>query len=101
MVPASSYGDLIGSGIYNLVVHDDYSGELGGPYFTVKRINTSIISYSSLETYEIDIGYPGLDAVMSFSIDDNQTYSILYNYSKEINQSDYVYRINDSGDIIS
>ena len=101
MVPASSHGDLIGSGIYNLVVHDDYSGELGGPYFTVKRINTSIVSYSSLDTYEIDIGYPGLDAVMSFSIDDNQTYSILYNYSKEINQSDYIYRINDSGDIIS
>ena len=36
---------------------------------------------------------------MSFSIDNDQTYSLLYQYSKKIDQSDYVYRINDNGEI--
>ena len=37
--------------------------------------------------------------VLNFSIDDNQTYSILYNYSNEIEQSSYVYRIDNDGKI--
>jgi len=41
------------------------------------------------------------DAIVSFNIDDNQTYSILYNYSNQIKQANYVYRINDAGEIIS
>ena len=36
---------------------------------------------------------------MDFSVDDDQTYSILYNYSEDVNQSQYVYRINNSGEI--
>lgn len=101
MTPASSANRLINSGIYNLIIHDDYSGEIGGPYFTIKRINTNVKSSASLDTYEIDIGYPSLDAVLSFSIDDNQTYSILYNYQKDLKQSDYIYRIDDNGKLIS
>ena len=101
MSPSSQRTDeLIKTARYTLVVHDDYSGELGGPYFTVRRINTSAKLYNQLDTYEIDIGYPSAEGVLNFSIDDDQTYSILYQYSKDIKQSDYIYRINDDGKVI-
>lgn len=100
MSPASSIGSsVIQSGRYTFVIHDDYQGEVGGPYFTVSRITTNSTLYNKLDTYVIDIGYPGVDPVMDFSIDDDQTYSILYNYSKEVNQSEYIYRINNSGEV--
>ena len=100
MSPASSTGSsVIQSGRYTFVIHDDYQGEVGGPYFIVSRITTNSNLYNKLDTYVVDIGYPGVDPVMDFSIDDDQTYSILYNYSKEVNQSEYVYRINNSGEI--
>lgn len=103
MSPASSQNSnsIIKSSKYNLVVHDDYSGEIGGPYFTVTRIPTSAKTHNQLNTYEIDIGYPSAEGILSFSIDDDQTYAILYNYSKEVKQSDYIYRINDDGKIES
>lgn len=91
----------ITGGRYVLSVHDDYSGTFGGPYFQVSKVQTSQKQINSLDTYEIDIGYPSMDAIMSFSLDDDQTYSILYNYSKKMNQSDYVYRINNDGVIES
>lgn len=95
----SSTSDLIGSGRYTLVINDDFSGELGGPYFKVCKVEASQKQLNSSDIYEIDIGYPGKDIVTAFSIDDDQTYSLLYNYSKEIKQSDYIYRINNDGEI--
>ena len=100
MSPSSSLGSsVIQSGRYTFVIYDDYQGEVGGPYFKVQRITTNSNLYNKLDTYVIDIGYPGVDPVMDFSVDDDQTYSILYNYSEEINQSQYVYRINNSGEV--
>ena len=100
MSPASSISQsVIQSGRYSFVIYDDYQGEMGGPYFEVSRVNTNSKLYNKLDTYEIDIGYPGVDPVLQFSIDDDQTYSILYNYSKEINQSEYVYRIDNDGKV--
>lgn len=82
---------------YILTVHDDITGDLGGPYFKISKITTSAKSINSLDTYEVNIGYPEGDAIMSFSIDDDQTYSILYEHSKKTEQSDYIYRINNNG----
>ena len=98
MSPASnSTNSVIKTGKYVFTVHDDYQGVLGGPYFTVHRLNTTSKNLTSLDVYEIDIGYPGAESILGFSIDDNQTYSILYNYSKDVNQTDYIYRIDDNG----
>lgn len=100
MSPSSSTNlSVIQTARYTFVIHDDYKGEIGGPYFTVSRINTSSKLYNQLNIYEVDIGYPGVDPVLQFSIDDDQTYSILYNYSKDIEQSDYIYRIDNNGEI--
>lgn len=96
---SASRSSLIKSAKYILTIHDDLTGELGGPYFKISKVTTSSKTINSLDTYEVNIGYPQGDAVMSFSIDNDQTYSLLYQYSKKIDQSDYVYRINDNGEI--
>lgn len=84
---------------YALTVHDDTSSILDGPYFQIQKILTSLTSSdtTSLDYYEIDVGYPGKDFIASFVVSDDQTYSILYDYSQEVKQSDYVYRIGDDG----
>lgn len=85
---------------YVLTVIDDVSGEWNGTYFTIKKMTANKQSISTLDTYEIDIGYQGSNIVTSFNITDNETYSILYDYSGEVsNQSDYVHKINDDGKI--
>ena len=90
---------LIKSSRYVLTIHDDLSGELGGPYFKVSQVKTSSKNINSLDVYEVTIGYPEGDPVISFNIDDDQTYSLLYQHSKNINQSDYIYRLNDEGEM--
>ena len=51
----------------------------------------------TVDTYEITIGYPDDTPVCGFSLDNQETYAILYNYSQEIGQTDYQYRISDDG----
>lgn len=100
MSPESSTGDnIMQSSTYRFVIYDDYRGEFGGPYFKVIKVSSLVKSTDQLDVYEVDIGYPSGDAIMSFSIDNDQTYSILYGYSKDVNQSDYVYRIDNNGQI--
>ena len=99
MIPKSGESSVIVGGVYHLVVHDDYEGELGGPYFQVLEVPTTYKQNNSLNVYEIDIGFPNVDVVTEFSIDDDQTYSILYEYSKKVEQPQYNYRITDDGTI--
>ena len=84
--------------LYKLVVVDDTSDVLGGPYFKV--INTNESS-DSLDTYQLDICYPSTNVVTSFNIDNNESYSLLYEYSKKLNTNEYVSRIDDNGNISS
>ena len=84
---------------YVLTIHDDTSNVLDGPYFKVSKILTNVSSSDSIEYYTIDIGYPNKDMVKSFTIDDSQAYSILYNYNGEVDRTDYVYRIDDTGNL--
>ncbi len=83
--------------IYVFKVVDDTTGEFNGPYF---RVVNSKASIESLDTYELDIGYPSQSVVISFTIDNNEAYSIFYNYSKKLNTNEYVERISDTGELI-
>lgn len=86
--------------VYTIAVVDDTSGKFGGTYFMVKKIDSTKTPTTTADVYEIDVGYSTTNAVLSFSIDDNETYSILYDYSSQVNnQTDYVYRLNDSGEM--
>ena len=81
---------------YTLVVVDDTSGTLNGPYF---KVVNAVHSGDSLDTYVLDIGYPSPTVVTNFNTNNNQSYSILYNYSKKLNTNEYVSRIDDKGEI--
>ena len=82
------------SGIYKLVVMDDTSDVLTGPYF---KVVSASASGDSLDTYSLDIGFRSDNVVTSFSINNNESFSILYNYSKSLNTNEYVTRIQDDG----
>lgn len=83
--------------IFSMVIVDDTSGEFDGPYFKVVPVSKS---KDDLQTYEIDIGYPSQNLVTEFSVDNNLTYSLFYNYQQQINDAEYVQRIDDSGKLV-
>lgn len=82
--------------LYTFVVIDDTSDIFGGPYFKV--INAEDNS-DTLDTYVLDIGYPSANVITSFNIDNQESFSILYDYSKKLNTNEYVSRIDDDGSI--
>lgn len=87
-----------GSSVYTMVVIDDTSDVLGGPYF---KVTNAVRSGDSLDTYVLDIGYPSSNVVTQFNIDNNESYTLLYDYSKSINTNEYITRIDDAGEEIS
>lgn len=91
-----SSNSVIRTSKYMFSVYDDINNELGGPYLKIIKIVSSESS-NSLDTYSIDIGYPSENYIYNFTISNDETYSILYNFSENIEQTDYCYRINDEG----
>ena len=94
----TSGSSLTGQIKYIFSVIDDVSGELGGPYFEVRKVARNIQNINSFSTYEIDIGYPTAQIVTAFSVDTDDAYTLLYDYSGKIQQDTYSYQINDEGD---
>lgn len=84
---------------YVLTLHDDTSGILDGPYFKINKVYNSVSANTSIDYYTVDIGYPNKDLVINFAINTNDTYAILYDYSKKLQFTDSVYRIGDSGEV--
>lgn len=93
--------DVIKSSKYVLTVVDQTNNVFDGPYFKIVRVSDETSEINNPDLYSIDIGYPGQNIVTDFSIDDNETYSILYDYSGEIDQSNFIYRIDNEGNVIS
>lgn len=54
-------------------------------------------SKQSLDTYEIDVGYPGNNYAVAFSLNNDQNWNILYKYANEVPNSEYIYTIDDKG----
>lgn len=86
---------------YAFCIYDDTSNNFGGTYFVVKEVANNNKSVDSLSTYSIDVGYPGDNFVTQFNVTNDQSWAILYDYSKKINQSEYVYRIGKDGKVIT
>ena len=82
--------------IYVFKVIDSVDEIFNGPYFKV--INSTDAS-NSLDCYSLDVGfeYKTNNAVTNFSIDNQDSYSIFYNYSKKLTTNEYVQRIDDNG----
>lgn len=101
MVPNNQQSnDIIHSSVYRICVIDDTSDDFEGPYFKVARLSDNI-QKDSLDVYSIDVGYPDKNSVISFDINNNQTYSILYKYSKDVKQPEYIQRIDNEGNLVS
>lgn len=82
--------------IYILTIADDTSGTFNGPYF---KIVTTDRRVEDTLAYVIDIGYPSQNAVIDFNVENDETYSILYDYQEKLNPQEYVQRINNRGEI--
>ena len=82
---------------YMLSIHDDYDNEYGGTYFRVTEVSDYSPNFISTDTYEVDINYPDNNLVTQFTVNNDQSWAILYDYSDDISQEEYVYRITDEG----
>lgn len=98
MTSVSDGNSIYGRHKYFLACFDDTTGVFGGPYFKVQKVANNIQEITSLDTYELDIGFPDVDSIVSFNIDNTDGYSILYKYNEQQQQSAYVYLINDAGE---
>ena len=102
MVPAGSTNEQVGKDIYVLTIHDDSTYDTAfadslsnnGPYFKVTRTSYAA---SHSDAFEIDIGYNTSTIVTDFSIEDNENYSIYYDYNNELYPEEYVRRLDDNG----
>ena len=84
------------SAFYSLVIYDDTSGEYDGPYFKIMKVDKN---QEHPEAYTIDIGYPSQNIVTKFDINTDEGYSLLYDYSEELDPEHYVYRVNTKGEM--
>ena len=86
-------------GIYTFVVVDDVANDVAsGPYFKV--VNTETAG-DTLDTYTLDVGYPSNAIVTDFRVDNNESYSIFYDYQTQLNETEYVKRIDNDGNMIN
>lgn len=86
--------------IYQMCIMDDSINEFGGPYFKVKKVSTSVSRSDETNAWEVDVGYPGKNFVTNFEINNDESWSILYDYKDKIDQSSYAYLINNEGELI-
>ena len=89
----TSSDSVIRSNTYSLVTYEDKDG----PYFKVKKLVKQADSVNQLCTYEATIGYPSANLISSFSINQSDNWSILYDYNTKTQFDPYLARIDDMG----
>ena len=99
----------IGKSTYYLTIVDDVTNEYNGPYFKVVKVtaDASAESLAAAEVYEVDVGYSGYvgdtpnNYVIGFQVENDNSWNLLYKYSQEIPTENYVYNIDDKGNVIT
>lgn len=100
MVSTSDVGKkVLKKSVYYWYLCDDTHFQYGGNYFKVVKVDSSVTTEKSINTYVIDVGYPSANNVSNFSITQDDEWALLYNYSKDINLPEYSYEINNKGEI--
>ena len=84
---------------YYLTIQDDINNEFGGSYFKIHKVTANGNILNCPDVYEIDVGYPGENLVMNFSILDDNSWSLLYDYSEKVDMNNYIYTIDGDGKI--
>ena len=109
MSPAGDQTTSIGKSTYYLTIVDDVTNEYNGPYFKVVRVtaDASAASLAGSDVYEVDVGYSGYvgdtpnNYVMNFQVENDDSWNLLYKYSQEIPTENYVYNIDNAGNVIT
>lgn len=100
MIPSGS-GPGLSKDIYILTIYDDSITSADramskkGPYFKVTKVST-VMEHG--DAYEIDIGINTSTIVRAFTLNQNQNYSIYYEYQSLAHPENYVRRINGDGE---
>ena len=90
--------------LYILTLHDETifdtsfsnsTTNYGGPYLKVTRVSSNTMYMS--DAYEIDIGINTANIVLGFTIDNQENYSLLYDYNSELIPEQYSMKLNDKG----
>lgn len=93
--------DPLKSSNYYMAIEDDQLSEYGGSYFTIKEVASTTKTLYSVDTYEVDVGFPTNTMVQNFQINDNNSWSLLYKYSDKITPVNYTYHIDNQGNILT
>ncbi len=102
MVPGSSTLQGTSNELYVLTLHDDTTYDklyndtvsLGGPYF---RVTKTSLKTEHADAYTIDLGYNTSAIVTNFSVEQNEGYSILYDYQTKLHPQQYKRILNNRG----
>jgi hypothetical protein len=99
MIPEGSQNGL-SKEIYIMTIYDDSITNSDknlskkGPYFKVSKVSAVM---DRDDAYEIDIGINTATIVRDFQIEQNENYSIYYEYQNLAHPQEYVRRIGDNG----
>lgn len=107
MSSAGEQETSIGKSTYHLTIVDDITNEYNGPYFKVVKVTADCTaeSLSGSDVYEVDVGYSGYvgdtpsNYVLGFQVENNNSWALLYKYSQEVPTEDYVYNIDNNGNV--
>ena len=92
---------VIQDSVYVLTIHDDRTDNYSGSYFRVTEVSPNTRTLATPDTYEVDVNFPGDNFVTNFTLNDDQSWAILYKFSEQVNQEKYTYNISDEGAIVS
>ena len=101
MVDINDKGLTLKDTTFYWAVYDDINNEYGGAYFKVISVTAGSKYNITYNTYEVDVGYPSGSYITDFSINEDNSWSILYDYAQKIKFPEYNYSIDKHGNIIS
>ena len=100
MVWVGDTSSTLKTSCYFWSVYDDVSSKYGGTYFKVVRVPANTPTNLSYNTYEVDIGYPTSANIMDFVVNNDDSWALLYNYSKEVSLPEISYTIDNDGNVV-
>ena len=86
--------------LYIMSVHDTEQPPMYGCYLTVTKAASNIARNHNSDAFEVDIGYPTSTFVTDFTMNNNQAWSILYDYQQKNITSNNSYLIDRNGNIV-
>lgn len=103
--PASQLSYYV-SGMYNeqnnstyyLTYMDDTKNEYGGPYIKITELGETSTEALAGNYFEIDVGYPGQNFVMNFTLNNDVYFPLIYDYNDKFTR--WNYDIDNMGRII-